>query len=110
MRRLRGCGVFWAWALILALVVGLAGTARAGWDGTQEVSLGDRFGAVFSGDGGETHEFSFYAPSGTKATFRLQVGAGSDLAPTSSETQLPSTVTLVNGTSVPSDRPLVRPP
>ncbi len=52
--------------LLVAFVSLSSGSARAAWDGTQQIVLGDRLRARFAtAPGIETHDFTFYAPDGT---------------------------------------------
>jgi hypothetical protein len=68
--------------LLLLLLSSLppAGSARAAWDGTQQLELGDRVSARFAADPGtETHLFTFYAPDETRVTLDWKAAKGQSL-------------------------------
>jgi hypothetical protein len=77
MDRSRTLGGFFV-GLVLAFLSGST-PARAAWDGTQQVVLGDGVSARFAAaPRTETHFFSFYAPDGTRLSLSWKA-AGQEL-------------------------------
>lgn len=64
-------------ALGCGLILGLYGSARGAWDGTQQIVPGDQASALFAGDpGSEAHDYSFYAADGTSLTVSWKAAPG----------------------------------
>jgi len=75
-------------ALLLSCLIG-APAARAAWDGTQQIELGDGVSATFAGaPQTETHLFTFYAPDDTKLTVSWKAAKGQTLVVTVLDPQL----------------------
>lgn len=71
-------GALIAWFVLLILSAGAP--ARAAWDGTQQLVIGDRVSARFaSAPQTETHFFPFFAPEGTKLTVSWDAAKGQRL-------------------------------
>ncbi len=62
--------------LAAAVLVALPGSAMAGWDGTQDVRLGDKISAEFGAADASVHEFTFFAPKGTFVDVKAKADAG----------------------------------
>jgi hypothetical protein len=77
-RARRPFGRLIAWFVPLVLSAGAP--ARAAWDGTQQLVIGDRVSAGFaSAPQTETHFFPFFAPEGTKLTVSWDAAKGEQL-------------------------------
>jgi hypothetical protein len=64
-------------AAVLAVAALPGGSARAAWDGTQGVRLGDRVAAELGGPPGSVeHRFAFYAPERVRITARVRGSRG----------------------------------
>jgi len=75
-------------ALLLSCLIGIP-AARAAWDGTQQIELGDGVSATFAGaPQTETHLFTFYAPDDTKLTVSWKAAKGQTLVVTVLDPQL----------------------
>src|SRR5262245_24885810 len=66
--------------LVMSALLLTGSTARAAWDGSQQIVLGDQVSAIFAGPPGtETHFFVFYAPDHASLTLSWKVAKGQAL-------------------------------
>jgi hypothetical protein len=71
---------FFVLFLLLTSALSPIRSARAAWDGTQHLQIGDRVSARFAADPAtETHLFTFYAPDETKLTLDWKAAKGQTL-------------------------------
>ncbi|MCK6481459.1 MAG: cytochrome c3 family protein [Planctomycetes bacterium] len=66
--------------LAAAALLALPGPAMAGWDGMQDIGLGDKISAEFGSEDSGHHEFRFYAPKGTTVDVKAKADPGVVLA------------------------------